>query len=82
MTAKEFCKEHKPMSSYNIFAEDVLFLHGIEFIGHGNVFISHTYGSKTSYHKMKILSSSKGDYIKFQKSRIYLDEFTDIGHSL
>lgn len=74
MTAKEICLENKTVVYFSGWGgiEVKKIEYGIE---NCIYCVSGTWTSKKSYHKFKIFSSSKGEYINYHGNRCYLHDF-------
>ena len=78
MTKKEYCLTHPAYAYYSGFSG--LEIHGIEYEIEDYIYcVSGAWGSKKSYHKLKIYYDDNGDYIKLHGYRIPLNECIRMG---
>lgn len=78
MSAKEYCKIHPPYALYNVYAHELLYLHGIEHGVNDCAYISDVYGTKVTYHKLRIKYRNDRAYFVFYNANIYIDAFIKI----
>lgn len=74
LVVKEYCKSHQPVAYANIFTDEILYIHGIEYDTNDFAYVSDVFGSKTTYHKLQIRYQDGSPYVKIHNVRVYLDK--------
>ena len=76
--AKKFCTDNRPVAFYTLMTDECLRLYGIVHGIDDYAYISDTYGTHTTYHKLKIRYCNEKPYVMFGNMRVYIDEFIKI----
>ncbi len=79
MTTKEYCNATPPVASCNVFINEYILLHGIDYGVDDAAYISSIFGTLTTYHRLKIHYAADGvPYIVFKDVRLYFDQFVKL----